>query len=75
MDFPPHLQTIMAEAMGLSVDDIAADTAIHNTPQWDSLAHMRMILGMEEVLGRPLSPDDIVSIASAKDVAKILKAA
>lgn len=75
MDISPQLQSIMAEAMGLNAADITAETAIHNTPQWDSLAHMRMILGLEEALGRSLSPDDIVSIASADDIAKILAAA
>lgn len=63
---------LVAAALGLSPDEVSEHTALGTTPQWDSLAHMRLILSLEEVLGAPLSPDAIVSIASPQDVATLL---
>lgn len=74
-DLTPQTKEIVAAALGLSADQISSDTALGRTPQWDSLAHMRLILSLEEVLGQPLSPDAIVSIASSQDVAALLDTA
>ncbi len=42
------------------------------TERWDSLAHMRIILGLEERLDRQLTADEVVEIATLNDVERIL---
>jgi len=37
--------------------EVDASTALGTTLQWDSLAHMRLILALEERLGRRLDPE------------------
>jgi len=62
---------IVAEALGLqSPVDIGDDMGTLGA--WDSLAHMRLILGIEAALGRTLSADEIASITSVRDVAQLV---
>lgn len=67
-------QALVADALGLASSEITAQTGLATTAQWDSLAHMRIVLGVEESLGRQLGPDEIVSIMTAEDVAVLLAA-
>ena len=64
---------LLAHALETDMTAIGADAAIGVVETWDSLAHMRLVNAIEENLGRELSPDAIVSIASVKDVAAILE--
>lgn len=64
---------LLAEALMLKPTEINNKTALGQTPQWDSLAHMRLILAVEEELGHLLSPQDIVSIGSFDDVCTLLR--
>ena len=65
-------RTILAEALGLGPDQITDQTALGVSAEWNSLAHLRLILALEEATGARLTPDQIVSIASYSDVAAIL---
>ena len=63
---------LVAEALLLAPEAIDDGTALGITTQWDSLAHMRLILALEERLGRQLGPQDIVGIACLGDVVALL---
>ena len=65
---------LLAEALGLPASAIQTNTAVFTTPEWTSLAHMRIVLALEEVTGQPLGPEAIVSIGSFTDVEAILAA-
>jgi acyl carrier protein len=64
---------LLADALGIDRSVVDADTAISTTLQWDSLAHMRLILALEERLERRLEPESIVAISSIQDVAALLE--
>jgi acyl carrier protein len=64
---------LLADALGIDRSVVDADTAISTTLQWDSLAHMRLILALEERLGRRLDPESIVAIAGIQDVVALLE--
>ena len=65
---------IAAEALQtqapLSIDDDMA-----SLPQWDSLSHMRVILGLEVLLGRQLATEEIMSATSVRAIADLLATA
>ena len=42
---------------------------------WDSLKGVRLVLRLEEIVGRELSEDDIEKLQSVEDVDRLLKAA
>ncbi len=66
-------------ARRLLADAIAAEPAL--IPQharigiferWDSLAHLRLILALEQQIGRQLDPDEAITVESLDDVARLL---
>ena len=63
---------LLADALGIDRSAVDAATALGTTPQWDSLAHMRLILSIEERLGRRLDPESIVAISGIEDVVALL---
>jgi acyl carrier protein len=63
---------LLAAAMEMDVADIGDDAAIGRLENWDSLAHMRLILALEEHMGAELTPDTVVSLGSLADVVTVL---
>ena len=64
---------ILAESLHLEIDDIENDASISTLAQWDSLGHMRIILGLEERLGIELPAELVVEIARLGDVVDVLE--
>ena len=64
-------KALLAQALGAPAD-IGDDASIANTPAWDSLAHVRLMLALEERLGRKLTSEEAVRIASLRDLAEVL---
>ena len=65
---------IVGGALGLEPDQLPVDAGIGRSERWDSLAHVRIILAIEERLKRPLAPDEVIAIADLSDVERILGA-
>ena len=64
---------LLADALGVDRSDVDTNTAIGTTSQWDSLAHMRLIIALEERLGRRLDAESIVAIAGFQDIVSLLE--
>lgn len=64
---------LLAEALALAEDKLPADARIGALEQWDSLAHTRMLLALEEHLGKPLDAEDAVKIESLSDIAAAIE--
>ena len=65
-------RALLAEALNLPEQDVDGSTMIGVTQQWDSLAHMRLMLALEEHLGGELDMEAVVNIASLSDVEVML---
>ena len=66
---------LVANALLIEPSAIDDRTALGISPEWDSLAHLRLILALEEKLGRQLGPEAIVGIADFGDVVTLLDGA
>lgn len=64
---------IVGGALGLDTSQVPADAAIGRLERWDSLAHMRIILGLEERLDRQLTAEEVVGISALHDIERLLK--
>jgi len=67
-----NANAILAAALNLSEAEVDATTALATTEAWDSLAHFRLVLAIEEKLGRKLSPTEIVMLTDQPAVSQIL---
>jgi acyl carrier protein len=66
-------RALLAEATGRPCDGVPENAKVGRFPPWDSLAHMRLVLSLEERLGRSLSSEEVVGIQSLDDLAILLE--
>jgi len=51
---------------------ISDDVRIGTFERWDSLAHLRLVLAIEQQIGRQLDADEAIRIESLADVAALI---
>lgn len=66
---------LIAEATGLSPSEIGDDASFETLAEWDSIAHVNILLAIEVEIGQTLTPDAIVSVSSVQTVADCLASA
>jgi acyl carrier protein len=64
---------LLAEAINCEAAAIPDDVRIGSFAAWDSLAHLRLVLGIEQKIGRQLDADEAIRIGSLQDIAALLK--
>jgi acyl carrier protein len=64
---------LLAEALALPEGDLPAQARIGAIEQWDSLAHTRILVAIEERLGKPLDAEEAIAIESLDDIAALLQ--
>jgi acyl carrier protein len=62
---------LLAEAANCDPATIPDDVRLGQFELWDSLAHLRLVLGIEQRLGRQLDPDEAVRIETLADIAQL----
>ena len=65
-------KTLLAVAADCDPAIIPDDARIGRFERWDSLAHLRLMLAIEEHIGRRLDPDEAVRIETLADVTATL---
>lgn len=65
-------RTLVAEALAMTEADLPTDIRIGSIDQWDSLAHARILLALEEAVGRQLDAADAAMVESPAEVAALL---
>jgi acyl carrier protein len=59
-----QVREIMALTFDLPPDAITPTTAQDSCPQWDSLAHLNLMLALEDAFGLTLTVDDMAQLTS-----------
>ena len=70
-----HTQTalqLLAGALQQDVSQVGPDAAIGVSERWDSLAHMRLVMALEEHVGGQLDTDTMLGIESLSDIVAFL---
>jgi acyl carrier protein len=70
-----HARELIAEILRTSVSIPPGEILLADVQGWDSLKGVRLVLRLEEIVGRELSEDDIGKLQSVEDVDRLLKAA
>jgi acyl carrier protein len=63
-----RIRAIMAETLRLPIERIGADAAIGRVPNWDSTAHMRLMLALEDAFDIVLDPGRMVEMTSLEKI-------
>jgi len=72
-DISTRARDLLADALELDPGEIEAEASIETVGAWTSLGHMRLVLALEQTLGRELDPAAIVEISSLKDIESLLQ--
>jgi acyl carrier protein len=65
---------LIAEVLRNNLSIPNGDIPLADLDGWDSLKGVRLVLRLEEIVGRELSEDDIERLRSVSDVEQLLKA-
>jgi acyl carrier protein len=65
---------LLADALMITERDVPPGARLGQVEQWDSLAHARLLMALEEKLGRQLTTDEAVAIETLDDIARLLEA-
>lgn len=55
---------IIADTLGIPADEVVDDLAFQAIPEWDSLAHVSLMLRVEEFCRTPVTGDLVVKLTS-----------
>ena len=58
------VQTVLAKALNVGAEEISAETAFGDLPQWDSMGHMEVVVSLEEHFGVEINADTISELIS-----------
>ena len=64
----------LADVLGLAPETIPADASSETLEQWESIAHMNLILALEAEHGVSFDPDEIAEVASLPALVASLRA-
>jgi acyl carrier protein len=65
-------RTIVAECLEVPAIRVTASLVRRDTPEWDSLNHLRLITALESELGARFTMEEIASIETIADVMRIV---
>ena len=68
------LKELVSKALRLPAGSVSDTLAMAETRSWDSLAHMELVLAIEERYQVNLSADEIVNMTSIPGIASVLRA-
>jgi acyl carrier protein len=62
------VKELIAKTLGVAVDVVDDELAVGDIPEWDSLAHMRIIAALESELGVVLDIEQTLEIEDVEDI-------
>jgi acyl carrier protein len=67
-----RVERVFSEVLGVPAGSITDATSPDNTPQWDSMAAMNLVVAIEDEFDIRLSTAEIVSMRNVAIVKKVL---
>ena len=64
----PSAASLLAEILERPLGSVPDDASVHNFPAWDSLAHLKLMLKLAAMSGRPVDPGRIAMLIDLKAV-------
>jgi acyl carrier protein len=73
MNAVSQARILLAEAANCDPATIPDDVRLGQFELWDSLSHLRLVLGIEQRLSRQLDPEEAVGIETLADIARLVE--
>jgi citrate synthase len=69
---PKRLEEVMAEALHVSPSAVNDTLAVNAIPQWDSLAHVELMIALEQAYGVSIDEDRMLELVSVRAIRDFL---
>jgi acyl carrier protein len=63
---------ILAATLNAETGTLNERTSTANTPAWDSVAHLNLVLSLEQAFGQRFSPEEFMQMQSVTAIKRIL---
>ena len=67
-----NVSDLLSSVMQRPVPPVPSSTALADIPGWDSIMIVRLMLSLEETLGRELSESEIEAVATVANVEQLM---
>jgi acyl carrier protein len=67
------LYEIFVREIRLNPEDFTEELTYNSIPEWDSQAHILLVIAIEEKFGIEIQPDEVVRITSVRKMLDLLK--
>lgn len=68
-----RVNRVFSEVLGVPPEQITDATSPDNTPQWDSMAAMNLVVAIEDEFAVTLSTAEIISMRDVSTVRRVLR--
>jgi citrate synthase len=69
---PERLEEVMAEALRVSPSAVTDTLAVNAIPQWDSLAHVELMIALERAYGVSIDENRMLELVSVRAIRDFL---
>jgi acyl carrier protein len=67
-----RLRQLVADVLGVPLQEVAIDTSYKDVPAWDSLNVVKLAMAVEAEFRVVITPDDAMNFTSVKEILKVL---
>jgi acyl carrier protein len=68
------LLQILADTLGVEPSALNDETSMENSAAWDSVAHLNLVLSLEQAFGQRFSPDEFMRMQSVAAIKQVFAA-
>lgn len=65
---------IISDVLSVDPKELDGDSGIATVAEWDSIRHVSVILAVEQVIGRQLETEEIMSATTIQGIGHVLEA-
>ena len=65
---------ILSDTLGVEKGALSEGTSMENTPAWDSVAHLNLVLSLEQAFGQRFTPEEFMQMQSVAAIKGVLAA-
>ncbi len=67
------LKQILSSTLNVPEEQIREESSVENMEAWDSLAHLNIILSLEQSFGISITPEEAIEMTSLRSMRKKLR--
>ena len=68
------VRSTVSAALGVPIESVGADFELHGSELWDSLAHLRLVMALEEQFSVRFTDAELEDFTSVASIARVIGA-